>query len=207
MPGMVIESETEEVHEARRTALELLFSDHVGDCLSPCHRLCPLQLNIPALLRHIEGGRMEEATGLVRQTLPLAGVLGEIVSSSLRTRLPPWELGFARRNPRSGKICDGLGIRFRVLPMMKAAPAPENPSAKKRVVIIAPGRQDWRQHNSRRGKATRFRWWTAGPKQVEPCAMSRRMIYRQWCWTMKSPGSHDWGLISSPASNWAARSH
>ena len=39
--GMVVESETEEVHEARRTALELLFSDHVGDCLSPCQRLCP----------------------------------------------------------------------------------------------------------------------------------------------------------------------
>src|SRR6476620_781885 len=33
LPGMVIESETEEVHEARRTALELLFSDHIGDCL------------------------------------------------------------------------------------------------------------------------------------------------------------------------------
>ena len=42
-PGMVVESETEEVHESRRTALELLFSDHVGDCLSPCHRLCPLR--------------------------------------------------------------------------------------------------------------------------------------------------------------------
>lgn len=54
VPGMVIESESEEVHEARRTALELLFSDHVGDCLSPCHRLCPLQLNIPAMIRQIK---------------------------------------------------------------------------------------------------------------------------------------------------------
>jgi len=41
-PGMVIESETPEVHEARRTALELLLSDHVGDCLSPCHRDLPV---------------------------------------------------------------------------------------------------------------------------------------------------------------------
>jgi ferredoxin len=77
-PGMVIESETEEVHEARRTALELLFSDHVGDCLSPCHRLCPLGLNIPVMLRHIEAGRLPEAAGLVRNTLPLAGVLGRL---------------------------------------------------------------------------------------------------------------------------------
>lgn len=77
-PGMVIESETEEVHEARRTALELLFSDHVGDCLSPCNRLCPLGLNIPQMLRYVEAGRMREAIPLVRGSLPLAGVLGRL---------------------------------------------------------------------------------------------------------------------------------
>ena len=77
-PGMVIESETEEVHEARRTALELLFSDHVGDCLSPCHRLCPLGLNIPVMLRHIEAGRLQDASATIRQALPLAGVLGRL---------------------------------------------------------------------------------------------------------------------------------
>jgi ferredoxin len=76
--GMVIESETTEVHEARRTALELLFSDHVGDCLSPCQRLCPLMLNIPVMLRHIEAGRLSEANSTVRGALPLAGVLGRL---------------------------------------------------------------------------------------------------------------------------------
>jgi ferredoxin len=78
VPGMVVESETEEVHEARRTALELLFSDHVGDCLSPCHRLCPLQLNIPAMLRQIQAGRLDDAVTTLRQALPLAGVLGRL---------------------------------------------------------------------------------------------------------------------------------
>jgi ferredoxin len=77
-PGMVIESETEEVHAVRRTALELLFSDHVGDCLSPCHRLCPLQLNIPVMIRQIEAGHLNEAITTVRQALPLAGVLGRL---------------------------------------------------------------------------------------------------------------------------------
>jgi ferredoxin len=78
VPGMVIESETEEVHAARRTALELLFSDHIGDCLSPCHRLCPLQLNIPVMIRHIEATRLDEAVATVRQALPLASVLGRL---------------------------------------------------------------------------------------------------------------------------------
>lgn len=76
--GMIVESETEEVLEARRTALELLFSDHVGDCLSPCHRICPLHLNIPAMIRQIEEGADEEAIITVRQALPLAGVLGRL---------------------------------------------------------------------------------------------------------------------------------
>lgn len=77
-PGMVIESETDEVHAARRTALELLFSDHVGDCLSPCHRLCPLQLNIPVMLRQVDAGQLDDAIATVKQALPLPGVLGRL---------------------------------------------------------------------------------------------------------------------------------
>jgi NADPH-dependent glutamate synthase beta subunit-like oxidoreductase/ferredoxin len=76
--GMVVESETEEVHEARRTSLELLFSDHVGDCLSPCERLCPLRLNIPAMLRQVQSGKLDEAIGTIRQALPLPAVLGRL---------------------------------------------------------------------------------------------------------------------------------
>ena len=45
--GMLIESESEEVHAIRRTALELLFSDHVGDCLAPCFFACPAQWTFP----------------------------------------------------------------------------------------------------------------------------------------------------------------
>lgn len=93
-PDMVVESETEEVHEARRTALELLFSDHVGDCLSPCQRLCPLQLNIPVMIRQIEGGNLDEAVATVRQSLPLPAVLGRLCHN-------PCEQG-CRRGPEDG---------------------------------------------------------------------------------------------------------
>lgn len=77
-PGMTVESETEIVHAARRTALELLFSDHVGDCLSPCNVLCPLQLNIPVMIRQIEAGALADAAATVRHALPLAAVLGRL---------------------------------------------------------------------------------------------------------------------------------
>src|SRR5512146_974084 len=39
--GMVVESETAEVRDARRMALELLLADHAGDCFAPCTNICP----------------------------------------------------------------------------------------------------------------------------------------------------------------------
>lgn len=138
-PGMVVESETEAVHESRRTALELLFSDHVGDCLSPCHRLCPLQLNIPVLLRHIAAGRMQEAALQVRQALPLAGVLGRLCHH-------PCEQGCRRGNWDSPAAIKDLErhvtdweFGFGVLPMLKAAPLPVVPASDKCVVIVGAG--------------------------------------------------------------------
>jgi NADPH-dependent glutamate synthase beta subunit-like oxidoreductase/ferredoxin len=76
--GMVVESETDEVRELRRSALELLFSDHVGDCLSPCHRICPLDLNIPRMIRQIEAGRNDEAITTIRAALALPATLGRL---------------------------------------------------------------------------------------------------------------------------------
>lgn len=77
-PGMVVESESEEVHGMRRGALELLFSDHVGDCLSPCQRICPLDLNIPRMLRQVQAGHTDAAIRTVRQALALPAVLGRL---------------------------------------------------------------------------------------------------------------------------------
>jgi ferredoxin len=73
--GMEIECEAEEVREARRMALELLFSDHLGDCLSPCQRICPAHLGIPAVLRQVREGELGLAAATVRHDLAMANVL------------------------------------------------------------------------------------------------------------------------------------
>ena len=76
--GMEIESETEEVHEARRTALGLLLSDHVGDCIAPCHRTCPAGMNIPLMIRQIAAGELLDAIATIKRDIPLPAVLGRI---------------------------------------------------------------------------------------------------------------------------------
>ena len=76
--GLVVESETEEVREARREALELLLSDHLGDCEAPCRTICPAGLDIPRMLRRLAAGETGEAYALARDALVLPGVLGRI---------------------------------------------------------------------------------------------------------------------------------
>lgn len=76
--GMNLASENKEVHEMRRQALELLLSDHVGDCEAPCMMACPARLDIPEMNRLIEQGLMEDALDLVREEIALPVVLGYI---------------------------------------------------------------------------------------------------------------------------------
>jgi ferredoxin len=76
--GMEVESETDEVHKARRVALELLLSDHLGDCIAPCHRICPAGMNIPLMLRQIAADELPEAIITVKRDIALPAVLGRI---------------------------------------------------------------------------------------------------------------------------------
>lgn len=76
--GMRVESETQEVHAARRTALELLVGDHLGDCLGPCQTVCPAQIDIPRMIRFIASGQFAEAVTVVRDRVPFPSVLGRV---------------------------------------------------------------------------------------------------------------------------------
>lgn len=76
--GMVVDSNTDEVRAARRTALELLLSDHVGDCVGPCQVACPAGMNIPRMIREIREGHFAEAATTVRREIALPAVVGRI---------------------------------------------------------------------------------------------------------------------------------
>ncbi|MFW6158827.1 MAG: 2Fe-2S iron-sulfur cluster-binding protein [Planctomycetota bacterium] len=71
--GMRVESETAEVHAARRTALELLLGDHLGDCVAPCSAACPAHLNIPLMIRRVRAGRAAAAGAMARLCLDCPG--------------------------------------------------------------------------------------------------------------------------------------
>jgi NADPH-dependent glutamate synthase beta subunit-like oxidoreductase len=76
--GMDIVTNSETVMMTRRSALELLLSDHLGDCEGPCRRACMAGLNIPLMLRHIANGEHAEAIRVTKQHIALPAVLGRI---------------------------------------------------------------------------------------------------------------------------------
>src|SRR5665648_307145 len=51
--GMSVITDDEEIKEARQTGLELLLSEHVGDCEGPCQVACPAHMDIPQMNRLI----------------------------------------------------------------------------------------------------------------------------------------------------------
>lgn len=76
--GMQIECNSEEVLDARKAALELLLSDHVGDCLGPCQMGCPARMDIPRMIRQIAAGELRDAVVTVKRDIALPAVLGRI---------------------------------------------------------------------------------------------------------------------------------
>ncbi len=76
--GMHIITHDEDVIRARRQALELLMSDHVGDCEAPCSLGCPAGMDIPEMNRLIGEGRLTEALTVVKEDIALPYVLGYI---------------------------------------------------------------------------------------------------------------------------------
>jgi len=76
--GQNIITNDDETTESRKAALELLLSEHVGDCEAPCQLVCPAHMNIPLMNRLIAKGDFSKAIEVVKRDIALPSVLGRI---------------------------------------------------------------------------------------------------------------------------------
>jgi NADPH-dependent glutamate synthase beta subunit-like oxidoreductase len=76
--GMVVHTATDDVRTARRIALELLLSDHAGECVAPCSARCPAGLDIPGFVYGVATGDTGRAIETIAERLALAGSLGRV---------------------------------------------------------------------------------------------------------------------------------
>jgi formate dehydrogenase major subunit len=76
--GMVVSTDSLGVRSARKIALELLLSDHAGECVAPCAARCPAGLDIPGFVYGVATGDNRRAMEVIGQRLALPGSLGRI---------------------------------------------------------------------------------------------------------------------------------
>lgn len=132
--GMDIDTQAESIRAFRKSTLELLLSEHVGDCEAPCQRLCSLHSEIPKMLREVRDERMEDAVLTVRSDVALASILERVCHA-------PCEKG-CRRGQHDESIAIQHISRHVAdwhLKEGKAYPIPCAPSTGKKICIVGAG--------------------------------------------------------------------
>lgn len=76
--GMIIRTDSQRVRHSRRVSLELILSDHRGDCRPPCSRACPADTDCQAYVGLIANERFEEALRVLKDSYPLPFSIGMV---------------------------------------------------------------------------------------------------------------------------------
>ncbi|MBX7256986.1 MAG: (2Fe-2S)-binding protein [Candidatus Hydrogenedentes bacterium] len=79
--GMDIDTRGADIFDARRRVLEMLLSEHVGDCEAPCRHICPASLDVSAMMARIGLGDYEGAGRIAREHLVLPATLGYVCTA------------------------------------------------------------------------------------------------------------------------------
>jgi formate dehydrogenase major subunit len=78
MEGMKIITDNEKVVKSRKSALDLIMSNHYADCVAPCTETCPAGVDVQGYISLIEKGLYKEAVALIKETNPLPAICGRV---------------------------------------------------------------------------------------------------------------------------------
>lgn len=76
--GMVINTNSQRVVQARKIALELLMSDHEGDCVGPCSLNCPANTRVQAYVKAIAQGQDSKAVEIIKEKIAIPASIGRV---------------------------------------------------------------------------------------------------------------------------------
>jgi len=76
--GLEVEAETQEVLDMRRTCLNLLLSEHSGDCEAPCTIACPAHAAVEEYVRLGKEGKHLEGLKVIKERIPLPMSIGRV---------------------------------------------------------------------------------------------------------------------------------
>jgi formate dehydrogenase major subunit len=76
--GQIIDTDSDRVRASRKLCVELLLSDHVGDCRGPCQVECPAGIDIPGFISLLACRQEDDAIRLIKEALPFPASLGRV---------------------------------------------------------------------------------------------------------------------------------
>ncbi len=76
--GMKLHTDNDKVRKSRKSALDLLVSDHFASCQAPCKTKCPAGVDVQGYISLIEKGLYQEAVELIKDVNPLPAVCGRV---------------------------------------------------------------------------------------------------------------------------------
>jgi len=159
--GMAVINDSDEVRAARRTSLELLLSDHAGDCVGPCRTGCPARLDIPGFIAGVAAGDFPKAAQIVNDDLTLPASLGRVCPRLCEQKCRQCDVeealsirnlhrfaadhqrglvGQASRLSSQGRLALGPATAGETpAPLAGGTPAPLPPATGRRVAIVGAG--------------------------------------------------------------------
>ena len=76
--GMIIKTDSESIKKTRKLCLELLLSDHAGDCYAPCRNNCPAGIDIQSYIAQTANKDYLAAVKTIKERNPFPSVCGRV---------------------------------------------------------------------------------------------------------------------------------
>ncbi|MFW9735245.1 formate dehydrogenase subunit alpha [Vibrio parahaemolyticus] len=76
--GLNVVTQSEQLSEHRRKALNRIMADHYADCEAPCKTACPAGVDIQSYLYHISQNDHQKAIEVIKRTLPMPLSIGRV---------------------------------------------------------------------------------------------------------------------------------
>ncbi|MFQ0974894.1 formate dehydrogenase subunit alpha [Vibrio campbellii] len=76
--GLNVVTQSEQLSEHRKKALNRIMTDHYADCEAPCKTACPAGVDIQSYLYHIAQNDHQKAIEVIKRTLPMPLSIGRV---------------------------------------------------------------------------------------------------------------------------------
>lgn len=135
--GMQVIASSPQVLAARRAAIELLLSDHLGECQAPCQLACPAGWDIPGFMQAAQAGDLAAAEAIARDGLALPAVLGHICAAPCQKACRRTERDQTLAIKSMHGFVGEYGLKRNATASEPDEPTPATPA--KRVAIVGAG--------------------------------------------------------------------